>query len=401
MLLLKRLYLFDEYSTIAMHVIQQTFSVPYTYEVFFTTHLFDSGNPLLKNYLESQAANNLSKRLFVIADEGLIRHHPNLPAQIRHYCETVNGFELAGDILVIPGGEAVKNDLPLFYSLVDAIDQYSIDRHSFVIGIGGGAVLDLVGYAAAVSHRGVRHIRIPSTVLSQNDSGVGVKNGINYKGKKNFLGTFAPPAAVFNDAHLLTTLDMKDWRAGIAEAVKVALIKDAPFFEWLEANATALANGDLPLMQELVYRCAALHMAHIGGAGDPFESGSSRPLDFGHWSAHKLEQLSNFELRHGEAVAIGMAVDSVYASLLGWLDQASALRIVKLLQQLQLPVYHPLMENKAGIPSPVIKGLEEFREHLGGRLTICLLKGIGVAAEVHVMDLTLLDKAVATVRSLS
>ena len=383
-----------------MHVIQQNFSVPYSYEVFFTTHLFDSGNPLLKNYLESQAASALSKRLLIIADEGLIHHHPQLPDQIKNYCTSIKGFELAGEVIIIPGGENCKNDLPLLYRLVDAIDTHSIDRHSFVIGIGGGAILDLVGFVAAISHRGVRHIRIPSTVLSQNDSGVGVKNGVNYKGKKNFLGSFAPPAAVFNDAHLLTTLDRPDWRAGIAEAVKVALIKDAAFFEWLETNAVALANDDLPLMQELVYRCAALHMAHIGGAGDPFETGSSRPLDFGHWSAHKLEQLSNFTLRHGEAVAIGMAVDSVYASLLGWLDQASALRIVKLLKTLQLPVYHPLMESKNGSPSPVIKGLEEFREHLGGRLTICLLKDIGVAAEVHAMDITLLDKAVNMVKEM-
>ena len=386
----------DELLFIAMHLIQQTFDVPFKYDVFFTSHLFDPANHQLKDFLAAQAAEGISKRLLFIADEGVVRLHPQLAEQISLYCEQVEGFTLAAPLIVIPGGETAKNDMPLFFSLVDAIDQYKIDRHSYVIGIGGGAVLDLVGFAAAVSHRGVKFIRIPTTVLSQNDSGVGVKNGINYKGKKNFLGTFAPPAAVFNDAHFLTTLDLPDWRAGIAEAVKVALIKDAPFFDWLEQHATALANGDLPLMQELVYRCAALHMSHIGGAGDPFESGSSRPLDFGHWSAHKLEQLSGFRLRHGEAVAIGMATDSVYANLLGWLDETATNRIIKLLQQLQLPIYDPLM---SGAPSPVIIGLEEFREHLGGRLTICLLKGIGHAAEVHEMDLNLLERAVEIVKN--
>jgi 3-dehydroquinate synthase len=181
--------------------------------------------------------------------------------------------------------------------------------------------------------------------------------------------------------------------------VKVALIKDASFFEWLEMNAVALAEGYLPAMEKLVYRCAELHMAHIGGAGDPFESGSSRPLDFGHWSAHKLEQLTNFELRHGEAVAIGMAVDSVYASLLGMLDNAAATRIIRLLQTLKLPVYHPLLEMQDGMPSAVVKGLQEFREHLGGRLTICLLTAIGVGAEVHEMDIALLNKAVEKIKS--
>jgi 3-dehydroquinate synthase len=382
-----------------MQLIQQSFSVNFSYGVFFTQHLFDLSNPQLKDFLLAQASPGYTKKLLVIVDNGVISKHPALTEQINQYCAAVSGFQLAAPVMIIPGGETVKNDEPLFYRLVDAIDKYAVDRHSFVIAIGGGAVLDLVGFAAAVSHRGVRHIRIPTTVLSQNDSGVGVKNGINYKGKKNFLGTFAPPAAVFNDSHFLTTLDPLDWRAGIAEAVKVALIKDAPFFEWLEVHATALAAGDLPAMEELVYRCAALHMAHIGGAGDPFESGSSRPLDFGHWSAHKLEQLTDFVLRHGEAVSIGMALDSVYASLLGMLDEASAERIVRVLEQLQLPIYHPLLEMQDGQPSPVIKGLQEFREHLGGRLTICLLKSLGEGAEVHEMDLALLNQAVEKLKT--
>ncbi|PWV48177.1 3-dehydroquinate synthase [Chitinophaga sp. S165] len=381
-----------------MQSIQQTFSVDYSFKVFFTRYLFNPSNPEFRNYLASQTTQGLTKKLLFILDDGVAKTHPALTTEIAAYLQQIEGFKIAGDVILVPGGEACKNDEELFYSLIDHIDAQCIDRHSFVVAIGGGAVLDLVGMVAAVSHRGVRHIRIPTTVLSQNDSGVGVKNGINYKGKKNFLGTFAPPAAVFNDAEFLTTLSGKDWRSGISEAVKVALIKDASFFEWLEANASALVNNDLPVMQELVYRCAALHMAHIGGSGDPFESGSSRPLDFGHWSAHKLEQLTDFELRHGEAVAIGIAVDSVYSSLLGWIDESAAERIVRLLVKLQLPVFHPLLEMRNGASSPVIKGLQEFREHLGGRLTICLLKAIGLGAEVHVIDEVLLNKAVEHIK---
>lgn len=381
-----------------MQSIQQTFSVDYSFKVFFTRYLFNPSNPEFRNYLASQTTQGLTKKLLFILDEGVAKAHPALTAEIAAYLQQIEGFKIAGDVMIVTGGEACKNDEELFYRLIDQIDAQGIDRHSFVVAIGGGAVLDLVGMVAAVSHRGVRHIRIPTTVLSQNDSGVGVKNGINYKGKKNFLGTFAPPAAVFNDAEFLTTLPGKDWRSGISEAVKVALIKDASFFEWLEANATALVNNDLPVMQELVYRCAALHMAHIGGSGDPFESGSSRPLDFGHWSAHKLEQLTDFAIRHGEAVSIGIAVDSVYSSLLGWIDGGAAERIVRLLVKLQLPVFHPLLEMRNGVSSPVIKGLQEFREHLGGRLTICLLKAIGLGAEVHVIDEVLLNKAVEHIK---
>jgi 3-dehydroquinate synthase len=279
----------------------------------------------------------------------------------------------------------------LFYKLVDAVDKYGIDRHSLVVAIGGGSILDLVGYASAVSHRGIRHIRVPTTVLSQNDSGVGVKNGINYNFKKNFLGTFVPPVAVFNDFHFLTTLPVEEWRSGISEAVKVALIKDKSFFNWLQENAGALASRNMEAMQYLIRRCAEMHLEHIAG-GDPFEMGSSRPLDFGHWSAHKIEQLSDFTIRHGEAVALGIALDSAYSYISGRLSEEEVKGIIVLLKNVGFAVTHPLMEIKDE-NSTILKGLNEFREHLGGKLTIMLLDAIGKGVEVHELDKTLLVKA--------
>ena len=292
--------------------------------------------------------------------------------------------------MIISGGERAKNDEACLQEVLTAINKYGIDRHSFVAAIGGGSVLDMVGYACAVAHRGIRHIRIPTTVLSQNDSGIGVKNSFNFFGKKNFLGTFAPPVAVFNDAHFLTTLGERDWRSGIAEAVKVALIKDADFFEWLEGNATAMALRNMAAMQYQIKRCAELHLQHIA-SGDPFEMGSSRPLDFGHWSAHKLEQLSNFSVRHGEAVAMGIALDSTYSYLSGKLKKPDLERILNLLETLGFSLIHPEMEVN-GEKSPLLEGLNEFREHLGGQLSITLLKGIGQSEEVHEMDTELLRK---------
>ncbi|NIG53025.1 3-dehydroquinate synthase [Chitinophaga sp. Cy-1792] len=383
-----------------MENILQNFDVNFNFKVHFTSHLFDPANDCLRSYLESQAVKAYQKKLLVILDAGMAAHYPDLPQQIATYLRQVNGFQLVPEIITIAGGESVKNDLPLFLSLVNAIDKYAIDRHSFLIGIGGGSLLDLTGFVAAVSHRGVKHIRIPTTVLSQNDSGVGVKNGINFNGKKNFLGAFAPPQAVFNDSHFLTTLLPRDWNSGMVEAVKVALIKDAAFFNWMEEKALALSSGNMEDMEQLIYRCAALHMQHIGGSGDPFESGSSRPLDFGHWSAHKLEQLTNFELRHGEAVSIGVAIDSVYSYLLGWLQEDDMHRIIRVLKNMQLPVWHPLMEKQADKDSPVIAGLEEFREHLGGQLTISLLRAIGRGEEVHEMNVDKLYEAAAICKQL-
>lgn len=373
-----------------MNYLQQSFSVRFEYKVFFTTHLFNSSNSLFHDFLESQKSETRKKFLFVI-DEGVAKHHPQLQQQVRDYFEKEESFSLVPEILVLPAGEAAKNDPNLFMQIVEAVNAYGIDRHSYLVAIGGGSLLDLVGYAAAISHRGIRHIRIPTTVLSQNDSGVGVKNGINYFNKKNFLGTFAPPVAVFNDYFFLTTLNDEEWRSGMSEAIKVALIKDPVFYQWLKENAVALSQRNMEAMEYLVKQCAALHLQHIA-SGDPFETGSSRPLDFGHWSAHKIEQLSGFSIRHGEAVAMGIALDTSYSYISGRINEADARNIIDLLQALGFAITHPLMEIKDD-HSPVLQGLNEFREHLGGRLTIMLLQSIGKGVEVHELDTELLKKS--------
>lgn len=368
------------------------FQVPFRYTVQFTKGIFQIQNPCLREFLISEQKEGTVKKALVVLDEGLVAHHPNLIAEIKTYFQNLDSIvQLTNDIMVIPGGEDCKNDPKLWESLVDAVDTYGIDRHSYIIAIGGGAVLDLVGYVSAVSHRGIRLIRIPTTVLSQNDSGVGVKNGINYKGKKNFLGSFAPPVAVFNDLLFLESLDDRDWRSGMAEAIKVSLIKDKDFFYWIESNAEALRNRNLEKMSYLVHRCAKLHMEHIA-KGDPFEFGSSRPLDFGHWAAHKLEYLTEFSLRHGEAVAIGMALDTVYSYQKNLLASEDRDRILSVLKKLGFAIYHSKLSEKE--KTNLYLGLQEFREHLGGRLTIMLLAGIGVAKEVHEIDLKTLASSV-------
>ncbi|QKZ15278.1 3-dehydroquinate synthase [Spirosoma sp. KUDC1026] len=379
-----------------MNTLNQAFSVRFSYSVFFTDQLFNPANDVLATFFDQQSTGVTRKKVLFVLDSGVVAAHNNLPEAIKTYItERVPSVDLVPELITLPGGEAAKNDPNLVRELVDAVDRYGIDRHSFVVAIGGGSILDMVGYAAAISHRGVRHIRIPTTVLSQNDSGVGVKNGVNYRGKKNFLGTFAPPVAVFNDSQFLTTLDDRDWRAGISEAIKVALIKDHTFFAWIEANAQALARRDMAAMEYLIHRCADMHMQHISG-GDPFEMGSSRPLDFGHWSAHKLEQLTNFELRHGEAVAIGIALDTLYSNQLGWLTDADTNRVLTTLRTLGFVLYQPMLDtdDSAGI----LKGLSEFREHLGGQLTIMLLQGIGQGVEVHEIDPDGVRQAISTLK---
>jgi len=366
----------------------QRFSVPYQYPVHFTTGVFLPDNTVLLDTL--LAAGRGPHRVLCVVDEGVLHGDTQVLAQIEayfhHHRDSLN---LVRSPLVFSGGEAGKNGSQAYKMVQAAIHQHGICRQSFVIAIGGGAVLDLVGFAAGTAHRGVRLVRMPTTVLSQDDSGVGVKNSVNAFEKKNFLGTFTPPFAVINDFAFLTSLEHRDWIGGIAEAIKVALLKDPAFFDFIEANADALVTHDEAAMKHLVYRSAELHLRHIGQGGDPFETLSSRPLDFGHWSAHKLEQLTNFELRHGEAVAIGIALDATYSHLDGLLPAPEWERILALLSRLGFALAVPDTVQSIGPsedPNALLHGLTEFREHLGGELTITLLRGIGEPIEVHRMD---------------
>jgi 3-dehydroquinate synthase len=378
-----------------MTILHQNFQVQFSYNIIFTENLFLPENTTLLDFLQQYGNTDFRKKILFLIDEGVATAHPHLSEQIKQYFIPQNAIELSSEILILAGGEQVKNDPQYLAQTLQAIDDNGIDRHSFVAAIGGGAFLDMVGYASAIAHRGVKHIRIPTTVLSQNDSGVGVKNGVNFFNKKNFLGTFAPPVAVFNDSNFLRTLSERDWRSGISEAVKVALIKDLAFFEWLETHAKALAERDEAVMQKQIVRCAELHLQHIS-SGDPFEMGSARPLDFGHWAAHKLEYLTNFEIRHGEAVAIGIALDSVYSFLKNNLTKEELERILRTLETLGFKIYHEALAENDKIN--LWKGLNEFREHLGGQLTITILQTLGKGIEVHEIDFELVKQAVDILR---
>jgi 3-dehydroquinate synthetase len=372
-------------------ILEQSFSVPFRYPVAFTENLFDPQNQILANVLKGE---RIPKVLFVI-DSGVSDTHPHLIAELKNYALAHKDiFTLAAEPIIAIGGEACKNGESEYQKIVEATHLFGIDRHSYIAAIGGGAVLDMVGFAAAISHRGIRLVRIPTTVLSQNDSAVGVKNSVNAFGKKNYLGTFVPPVAVLNDFNFLKTLDDRDWRAGISEAIKVALIKDLSFFEWLESQGEALARREMEPMKVHIIRSAQMHMDHIAGK-DPFEFGSSRPLDFGHWAAHKLEKLSDFQIRHGEAVAIGIALDSAYSFLQGRISETDFNRIIQLMKTLGFELFAPELQGEN-----LIQGLKEFQEHLGGQLTIMLLEKLGKGVEVHEMNPDLIFKSVEILRTL-
>jgi len=303
---------------------------------------------------------------------------------------------LVGPPLDVDGGEEVKNSSAMVEGLLQCINQADLDRRSYIVAVGGGAMLDAVGYAAAIAHRGIRLIRVPTTTLAQGDSGVGVKNAINYFNKKNWVGTFAVPWAVINDSKLLTTLPDRDFRSGFSEAVKVSLLKSRDDFDWLCRHAKQIYRREADVCKRAIHRSCIWHLRHITEGGDPFEMLEARPLDFGHWSAHRLEPLSDYEIRHGEAVGIGVAIDCLYSSQKFGLPEADALRVCQCLTDLGIPLWHHALQPI----DRLLQGLEEFRQHLGGRLTITMLRSVGDPVNVHEIDFEAMKTAICQLQEL-
>lgn len=374
------------------------FDIPLTFQhrVVFDRDVFGPKSSLLSDLLTEQSER--ISRVFVFVEEGLQEIFPTLLEKIRAKIASDPSLESRGLQLAL-GGEACKVDETVYQKACDAIAAAGIDRHSYVFAIGGGAFLDVIGFAAATVHRGVRLVRFPTTTLSQDDSGVGVKCGINKYGKKNFMGAFAVPYAVVNDFDFLHTQPESVRLDGLVEAVKVALVKDGDFFGWLESNLAGLVELQAAPLEEAVERSAVLHATHIAQGGDPFESGSSRPLDFGHWAAHKLEQISGFQLSHARAVSIGLALDCVYSVKKGLLSSRDGERVLTLLERLGLPLWSDLFDARTAEGNrEVFAGLEEFREHLGGQLTILLLRRPGEGVEVHEMCQATLEECLSELR---
>ena len=374
------------------------FPIPavHQHRIVFTHDAFASENRELATLLQEGGG----RRALVLVENHVAVAWPGLEERIGGYFSAM-AVELAG-IHLLPGGETAKADDAIARRIWELIAAAHLDRHSYLLAIGGGAFLDVAGYAAATAHRGVRLVRFPTTTLAQDDSGVGVKCAINAFGKKNWVGAFAVPFAVINDLDFLHTQPEETRRAGLIEAVKVALVKDRAFFEWIEANLHALATLEKDALETCVERSAMLHARHIAEGGDPFETGSSRPLDFGHWAAHKLESLTSYQLPHDRAVAVGLALDTLYAARSGMLATGTADRVLAVLRALKLAHYHPALDQRdASGRRLVLDGLDEFREHLGGELTVLMPRDIGRCEDIHHIDAEILGCCIDELREMA
>lgn len=374
------------------------FVVPQTFR-FRTTHdVLGKDAATLIDLLE--ASGDSPPRVVVFYDASLTHaDHDFYKRLVNLLNDAANRIQLVDEPRAIGGGEACKNDPALIDGLLDFFHQHLLDRRSYVVVIGGGAVLDAVGYAASIAHRGIRLVRLPTTTLAQADSGVGVKTAVNWFGKKNWKGTFSVPWGVINDHSLLRTLPEREFISGFSEVVKVSLLKSPEVFGFVEEHARQIVAREEQATKRAIHDSVMLHLRHITAGGDPFEMLEARPLDFGHWSAHRLEPLSDYRILHGEAVAIGVAIDTVYSRNVTGFPKSDTERVLQCMQNLQLPISHSLLSDSESL----FEGLEEFRQHLGGRLTITLLKEIGKSIDVHSIDRVAMRDAIEEVigRSLS
>ena len=275
--------------------------------------------------------------------------------------------------IVLPDGERHKT-LPTVSRILDTLVANRFARDDLVVALGGGVVGDMAGFAAACYQRGIGFVQMPTTLLAQVDSSVGGKTGVNHPGGKNLIGAFHQPKAVIADTATLATLPPRELRAGLAEVVKHALICDAAFFSWLEANADALLALDPVVLAHAVHRCCTIKAGVV--SRDERETGERALLNLGHTFGHAIEQVTGFgPWLHGEAVGVGLAMAAGMSQRAGWLPAADAARLDALLARLGLRT-----EARGAVtPQAARAAMQLDKKVQGGRVRLVLLKGIGQA----------------------
>ncbi|MEK9939890.1 MAG: 3-dehydroquinate synthase [Methylotenera sp.] len=272
--------------------------------------------------------------------------------------------------IILPDGEAYKNAETL-NKIYDVLLQNRCERSTTLIALGGGVIGDLTGYAAATYLRGVPFIQIPTTLLSQVDSSVGGKTGINHPLGKNMIGAFYQPQVVLADIDTLNTLPPREFSAGMAEVIKYGLIRDAEFFDWLEANIDALMTLDEAAISEAIYR-SCQNKAEVV-ARDEHESGERALLNLGHTFGHAIENAMGYGVwLHGEAVAAGTMLAADLSLRMGWLTQAEVKRMYDLLTKARLPLDAP----KLGVEK-YLDLMQLDKKVADGKIRLILQQGIG------------------------
>ncbi|MET4697331.1 3-dehydroquinate synthase [Constrictibacter sp. MBR-5] len=344
-----------------------------SYDILVGAGLIEGAGPLIAPRLRRP-------RAIVVTDETVARFHL-APLQA--------SLEAAGircDSVVVPPGEATKA-FDRLSGVLDAILDAGIDRDSTVIALGGGVVGDLAGFAASIVLRGIGFIQVPTTLLSQVDSSVGGKTGINTRHGKNLIGTFYQPGLVLADTGVLSTLPRRERLAGYAEVVKYGLIDDPAFFEWLETNGPAVVDCDPAAMRRAVVTSCRAKAAIV--ARDEHETGDRQLLNLGHTFGHAFEAEAGYggDLLHGEAVSLGMVLAFDMSVRLGLCSGQDAVRVRRHLESVGLPVRPPAGHSVEAL----LRRMQKDKKARGGRVTFILARGIGRSFVARDVDLAAVE----------
>lgn len=336
----------------------------------------------LLNQVELLAPFATSRQVLIVTNETIA------PLYLKQTITQFKGFQ--AENIVLPDGEQFKN-LETVNAIFDVLIANRFSRKATLVALGGGVVGDMTGFAAACYQRGVPFIQIPTTLLAQVDSSVGGKTGVNHPLGKNMIGAFHQPQAVLIDTDVLSTLDQRQFRAGLAEVVKYGLIRDSDFFFWLEENIDRLCRLDGDALAETIKRCCQCKADIV--EEDELEGGVRALLNLGHTFGHAIETGEGYgEYLHGEAVAIGICMAADLSCRLGWLQDDAVERIRKLLERIGLPVSPP--ENMTRQKFLDLMAVD--KKNVDGNLRLVLLKGIG---EAIVTDKFASDKLLETLDS--
>ncbi len=309
------------------------------------------------------------------------------PLYLQHYGDAIQALGKTVATCILPDGEKYK-DIQHLNLIFDALLEAGFNRDCTVLALGGGVIGDMAGFASACFQRGVYFIQVPTTLLSQVDSSVGGKTGINHPLGKNMIGAFQQPQVVLADMSQLKTLPDRELSAGLAEVIKYALLGDLEFLAWLEQHMEALVARDPELLAEAVYRSCA-HKARIV-ANDEKEQGERALLNLGHTFGHAIESYLGYgEWLHGEAVATGMVMAADLSQRMGWISTEDLQRTKNIIQRAHLPILCP--------PIP----LDEFlaymshdKKVLNGQLRLVLLRQLGQAVITKEFDVELMQQAI-------
>jgi 3-dehydroquinate synthase len=353
----------------------------FSYPIFVGNNLITRADELLEKYIQN-------KKIIIIHDN-FFSSKLLLNETFKEFIKLIKEKTLSVNLIAISGGDQTKNMLELT-NIIEQSLLYEIDRECVIIAFGGGVIGDIAGFAASILLRGINFINVPTTLLSQVDSSVGGKTGVNSTLGKNLIGSFHQPMAVIADINILKSLPDREFRAGFAEVIKYGLIKDKKFFNWLESEYENIFNYDDLKLQKVIAKCCKIKAEII--ENDEKEIGNRALLNLGHTFAHAIESFGNYDgkIIHGEAVAIGICMAFKFSSKFSFCPMNDTERVIDIFKKSKLPTS---LRDIPDLSITTLNMVEKFKydkKTINNKLTFILNHQIGksfIKYDVNVNDL--------------